>query len=1231
MANFSLWATFGLCLLKLCLTETQFSVSCRYAGVFHVEKDGRYSLTRSEAVELCKALNSTLPTLEQMRRAHKLGFETCRYGFIVGHIVIPRINPYHLCAANHTGIYKLSSNTTGRYDAYCYNATETRDKACEPIERLDTSLLNNHSKIVIDNADGSRYNADGTRHSGDSSTSGVDDENVGSGSTHDTTAMDASIRRSPSTSYFENTTPVLQLPDHSSGGGEKEFPPISTDDEFSTAPTDISLVPITGDFSAKGDGQQPASTTPGPHRDNLEKATTQAQWNPFLHHWWWSNPGDKAQEPTRATRDVTSSGNGSDDEDSSEETVYPTVFPGWDVSVAKKEYSPSTTPGPHRDNLEKATTQAQWNPFLHHWWWSNPGDKAQEPTRATRAVDSQRETLQEISKQDHWNPSYTDEEEQYSSTAGRALVTSENEKREGPTQHPLLHSVHPGWISQDQSPANTAGSMEQHEFTVPGESDIEKESSHTAMASDYVAKQNDSTQDPLVYPGWDEGDDNSARPTVMDRIISSRENDHEKQSSSTAVTSPDGAHHEDPTQPPLPSDNEQGQGTAGVTHATNTPRDEVLHGLNPDVTESTTDVVHQEEATKEPLAPGTQRGSESEQATTTDGSHVNFIPGLFPDAEDHLNRLHTPPPTTVTSPDGAHHEDPTQPPLPSDNEQGQGTAGVTHATNTPRDEVLHGLNPDVTESTTDVVHQEEATKEPLAPGTQRGSESEQATTTDGSHVNFIPGLFPDAEDHLNRLHTPPPTTVTSPDGAHHEDPTQPPLPSDNEQGQGTAGVTHATNTPRDEVLHGLNPDVTESTTDVVHQEEATKEPLAPGTQRGSESEQATTTDGSHVNFIPGLFPDAEDHLNRLHTPPPTTVTSPDGAHHEDPTQPPLPSDNEQGQGTAGVTHATNTPRDEVLHGLNPDVTESTTDVVHQEEATKEPLAPGTQRGSESEQATTTDGSHVNFIPGLFPDAEDHLNRLHTPPPTTVTSPDGAHHEDPTQPPLPSDNEQGQGTAGVTHATNTPRDEVLHGLNPDVTESTTDVVHQEEATKEPLAPGTQRGSESEQATTTDGSHVNFIPGLFPDAEDHLNRLHTPPPTRSTSSIYGNKGPHMGDHESTPFPGHTTPTIISQQRSSHVPEWLIIVAALVALALILAVCIAVNSRRRCGQKKKLVINNGKGAVEDRKTGGLNGEASKSQEMVHLVHKEQSNDRTGACDEFLTLDETQNHQELDMKSGV
>ncbi|XP_050567166.1 CD44 antigen isoform X44 [Cygnus atratus] len=259
MASFYVWVTFGLCLLKLCLTETQFNVSCRYRGVFHVEKNGRYSLTRTEAADLCRALNSTLSTLEQLEKAHELGFETCRYGFIVGHIAIPRINPYHLCAANHTGIYKLSANTTGRYDAYCYNATETRDKACEPIERIDTSFLNNQSEIVIDNEDGSRYNADGTRHSGDSSTSGVDDENVGSGSSHDTTPVDTSIRRS-SPSYYGSVTPVSHLSDHSSGGGEKDFPVKNSDDEISPTSTDISLVTGFNDFAKEDDEWHRGST-----------------------------------------------------------------------------------------------------------------------------------------------------------------------------------------------------------------------------------------------------------------------------------------------------------------------------------------------------------------------------------------------------------------------------------------------------------------------------------------------------------------------------------------------------------------------------------------------------------------------------------------------------------------------------------------------------------------------------------------------------------------------------------------------------------------------------------------------------------------------------------------------------------------------------------------------------------------------------------------------------------
>ncbi|XP_017597522.1 PREDICTED: CD44 antigen isoform X9 [Corvus brachyrhynchos] len=849
MANFSLWATFGLCLLKLCLTETEFNVSCRYRGVFHVEKNGRYSLTRSEAVKLCRALNSTLATLEQLKEAHESGFETCRYGFVVGHIVIPRIKPYPLCAANTTGIYKLPANTTDRYDAYCYNASETEEKACEPIKTIDTSLLSNQDETVIDNADGSRYNPDGSRHtSGESSTSGVDDENAGSGSTHETTPMDTSIRRS-SPSYYGSPTPVSQLPDHTFGGGEKGIPEKDYGDEFTSMSPHISLGTVAGDFHEEDDRQYPASTTPGPHHDNLEKTTTQTWWNPFPDHWWWSNPGEKTQEPTPATKaDVTSSGSDSDDEDSSEQMTYSTVFPGWGRSVAKDETALSTTPGPHHDNLEKTTTQTWWNPFPDHWWWSNPGEKTQEPTPATKAdvtssgsdsddedsseqmtystvfpgwgrsvakdetalsttVDSQHETLLEITTQDRWNPTFADEEEQYPSSASRvvilsALVTSENEKRHGATQHPLFHSVHSGGISQEQNPANTTGSIEQHEFTTAGGSYFGKEAS-TAMVPSHGAKQNDSEQDPLVYPGWDKGKDYATQPAITDRVIPSTENNHERESSTTAVASPDGAYHKDPTQPFLPSDNASEKSTEGITNPTDAPWDEVLHRTTASMTE------------------------------------------------------------TVTA-------------------------------------------------STDVLAPEDITLEAWAP-------------------------------HL-----------------------------------------------------------------VV-----------------------------------------------------TVASSPDGAHHKEPTQTPLPSDDEPGQGTEGTTIPTDTLRDEVLHRT---------------------------------------------------------------------------------------------TASMTK------------------------------------------------------------------------------TGSTSSVYVSQGPHKGHYESTTSLEETATTkIASPPRLARVPDWLIIVVALVVLALILAVCIAVNSRRRCGQKKKLVINNGKGAVEDRKTSELNGDVSKSQEMVHLVHKEQSNDRTQACDEFLTVNETQNHHEFDMKTGV
>ncbi|KAJ1182295.1 hypothetical protein NDU88_007487 [Pleurodeles waltl] len=104
-----------------------------YRGVYHVEKNARYNLLREEAMQLCEVLNSSLATMLQMRNAWDIGFETCRYGWIDDNIVIPRIQQNPICAANNTGVYILISNITDKYDAYCFNASETREKVCEKV------------------------------------------------------------------------------------------------------------------------------------------------------------------------------------------------------------------------------------------------------------------------------------------------------------------------------------------------------------------------------------------------------------------------------------------------------------------------------------------------------------------------------------------------------------------------------------------------------------------------------------------------------------------------------------------------------------------------------------------------------------------------------------------------------------------------------------------------------------------------------------------------------------------------------------------------------------------------------------------------------------------------------------------------------------------------------------------------------------------------------------------
>ncbi|XP_050831728.1 CD44 antigen isoform X2 [Serinus canaria] len=1156
MANFSFWTVFGLCLLKLCLAETEFNVSCRYGGVFHVEKNGRYSLTRSEAVELCRALNSTLATLEQLKKAHELGFETCRYGFVVGHIVIPRINPYHLCAANKTGIYRLPANTTARYDAYCYNATETEEKTCEPVVKIDTSLLSNQDETVIDNADGSRYNPDGTRHTGgESSTSGLDDENAGSGSIHETTPMDASITRS-SPSYYGSPTPVSQLPDHSSGGGEKGIPEKDYDDGFPSTSPDITSRMVAGDFHEGDDGQYPASTTPGPHHDSLEKTTTQAWWNPFPDNWWWSNPGEKTQEPTAATRaGVTSSGSDSDDEDSSEEVVHLTMFPGWGRSVAKEETALSTTPGPHHDSLEKTTTQAWWNPFPDNWWWSNPGEKTQEPTAATRAgvTSSGSDSDDEDSSEEvvhptmfpGWGRSVAKEETALSTTPGPhhdSLEKTTTQAWWNPFPDNWWWS-NPGEKTQEPTAATRAG------VTSSGSDSDDEDSSEEVVH-------------PTMFPGWG-------------RSVAKEE---------TALSTTPGPHHDSLEKT--------------TTQAWWNPFPDNWWWSNPG------------EKTQEPTAATragvTSSGSDSDDE---DSSEEVVHPTMFPGWGRSVAKEET----ALSTTPGPHHDSlektTTQAwwnPFPDNwwwSNPGEKTQEPTAAT---RGVTSSGSDSDDEDSSEEVVHPT------MFPGWGRSvakDETAPSMTVDSQHETLLEittqdhwnPTFTDEEEQYSSSAS---RALVTSENEKHQGPTQHPLLHSLHSGgisqeQNPANTTGSIELEQEFPTAGENYFGKETSTAVVpsrgaKQNDSEREPpVYPGWEQG----QDYATEPAVMDRV---TPSRESNHERDSTST-AAVASPDGAHHKEPTQSLLPWDHESEMSTEGSMNPTDAPGDEVLHRTTASVIKAvtaSTDILAPEDITQEAWAP-----------------HLVV--------------------TSASSPEGAHHKEPTQAPLPSDDAPGQGTEGITNPTDTPRDEVLHRTTASVTKAVTESVDdadQEKATKEPLAPGTAPGREGEPANTTDGFHVHGIPGVFSDIEDRFIPLQTPLTTSSTSSVYGNQGPHKGHEESTTSPGETATTKIdSQPRSARVPDWLIIVAALVVLALILAVCIAVNSRRRCGQKKKLVINNGKGAVEDRKTSELNGDISKSQEMVHLVHKEQSNDRTQACDEFLTVNETQNHHEFDMKTGV
>ncbi|XP_060227700.1 CD44 antigen isoform X7 [Meriones unguiculatus] len=370
MDNFWWHAAWGLCLLQLSLAQPQIdlNITCRYAGVYHVEKNGRYSISRTEAADLCLAFNSTLPTMTQMEKALSMGFETCRYGFIDESVVIPRINPNAICAANHTGVYVLTSSNTSRYDTYCFNASAPLEEDCTSVTDLPNSF-EGQVTITIVNRDGTRYSKKGEyrTHQEDIDASNTMDEDVSSGS---------SSERSTSEGYIFHTN----LPtEHPTGDQEDDFFTM-------TIQTTIASTPRVSDHTKQNQDKtqwEPIQSNPEVVLQTTTKMTdrdrnstvahgenwTQEPQPPFNHHEYQDE-----EETPHATSTTWAATNSTTEEAATQQKWFENGWQGKYPPTASedshvKEGTTVTTASAHNNHpSHRMTTQSQddvsWTDFF---------------------------------------------------------------------------------------------------------------------------------------------------------------------------------------------------------------------------------------------------------------------------------------------------------------------------------------------------------------------------------------------------------------------------------------------------------------------------------------------------------------------------------------------------------------------------------------------------------------------------------------------------------------------------------------------------------------------------------------------------------------------------------------------------------------------------------------------------------------------------------------------------
>ncbi|XP_070617026.1 CD44 antigen isoform X12 [Erythrolamprus reginae] len=583
MAKLWLCAAVGFyVLLQFCAARMDLNISCRYAGVFHVEKNQRYSLTREEAVQLCEALNSTIPTYEQMEKAYILGFETCRYGYIIDKIVLPRHTPYHLCAANFTGIYELPSNISDRYDTYCFNSSELRDKACEPVEKLYSDLPNNNISIEIFNADGSRY-FEGKKVTEKPQVT-EDDSSVGSGS--------AVGRGTADPSDFTPEDDITTLTPVYGREDQYHVHPGNPEDQNPQSPTVNSSKDVKQEESAHN------LLLPAVHsgRDSEVRYSTNDTSSDVLH------------EIVEQYSTTTVSEQPHLEDASSELQIEDTISPAINNSdVLHPEFSPS-------------------NESFHHpvTFFNGSVEHEEEHQHQPSAVDTvvQRNQSSVVNRTIHdiLQVLVSSTDSYYENASSQSVISSANTDSEVPTRDSLLHS---------EEKYHTSTSKEQ---LLPGI----LHTTATTVISTEKGKGNETMQNPSFYdihPRVDNKNDlpeNKTREDDLSEIIQI-ERKPELETTQTAMISTE-ADYEDSTQDPLikedPDLNEK------LHHFTNSSINDFIPGIS-NVTDnvqenktSHTDVGlygTKEDTTSEPV-----RHWVSEDKYTTKSTVDVLFPGIVP-------------------------------------------------------------------------------------------------------------------------------------------------------------------------------------------------------------------------------------------------------------------------------------------------------------------------------------------------------------------------------------------------------------------------------------------------------------------------------------------------------------------------------------------------------------------------------------------------------------------------